>query len=215
MQFYKMEPTYKKSVIENTTFKKDVDGGHQSDGGNTLWATLEVGWRWGSWLVSVPETEQEIMDFANNKMGALTEGDDRYYKSISEVYNDYCGGDATLLQQQVIELQAAFLPDVSEACNFHEVDDYDAEMIETWDGCWEDWSIRQFCQPDADGYLDEDELQAYLENVQEAWESDGYESVENLDFLDVGCEFEIQSAITLKPCDANGQVPGEEDFLEE
>ncbi len=211
MQYYKMEPTYKKSVVENTTFMKAIDGGHKVEGGNTLWATLEVGWRWGSWVVSVPESEEEIMDFANNKVGSLTEGDSRYYKTIREVYDDYVSGDATLLQQQIIDLQSAFLPDVSEACTFHEVDDYDAEMEETWDGCWEDWTINQFCQPDADGYLDEEELQAYLENVEEAWQEDAWSALENLDFLEEGSEFEIHSAITLKPCDENGRVAGEEE----
>ena len=203
MQHYRMEPTYKKSVVENTVFKKELDDG------NALWANLEVGWRWGSWLVSVPETEEEILEFANARFG--DQGDDPYYPNIQSVYDDYVSDDATLMQQQIIELTESFRPDVSEAATFHEIDDYDAEMIETWDGCWEDWTIRQKFAEGTDGYLDEDELQAYLENVQEAWEEDGYESLENLDFIDVGCEFEIHCPVTLKPCDANGQVPGEEE----
>ena len=211
MKYFVMEPTYKKSIAEETVFKKDIDGGWQSDSQykNSLWATLEVGWRWGSWLVTIPETEEEIMTFANRRFGGDAQ-EEPYYKNIQDVYDDYCGGDCEESDEQIIELIDVFTPDTSEACTFHEVSDYDAEMIETWDGCWEDWSIRQFAADDADGYLDEDEMNAYLENVEEAWDEDGYESVENLDFLDVGCEFYINCPITLKPCDENGKVFDEE-----
>lgn len=204
MKYFVMEPTYKKSIQEETVFKKEVDG-------NTFWATLDVGWRWGSWLVRVPETEEEILSFANERFGDhYGAHSELYYPTIQSVYEDYVSGDCEESDEQIIELIDLFTPDTSEACTFHEVSDYDNDMIETWDGCWEDWSIRQKLSEDDDGYLDEDELDIMLEEIEEGWNEDGYESIEQMDFEDVGCEFYINCPVTLKPCDENGKVFDEE-----
>ena len=48
MKYYRMEPTMKKSVIEYDTFSR-ID-----ENGKRILLHREVGWRWGSWLISVP-----------------------------------------------------------------------------------------------------------------------------------------------------------------
>ena len=61
MKYYKLEPSVKKSVIEWHSFKrKDADG-------NTIFLRKELGWRYGSWLISVPETDEEIKEYSNWK----------------------------------------------------------------------------------------------------------------------------------------------------
>ena len=204
MKYLRMEPAYKKSVIEDTYFQYDINGGHR-DGGNTVWVTMETGWRWGTWLVSVPETEEEIIEFANSKIGGDANGDP-YYKNLQEVYDDYCCDESEESDEQVIELIDNFTPSTSESCDFHEIEDYDAEMLETWDGCWCDFSVRQGCSEGDDEHLSEEELEAFRENVEEAWNEDGYEGIENLDFMETGCEINIHCPVTLTPCDENGNV---------
>ena len=54
MKHYRMEPTYKKSVVENTTYSK---GG--------VIATYEEGYRWGQFVIHIPETEEEFEAWAN------------------------------------------------------------------------------------------------------------------------------------------------------
>lgn len=204
MKYLRMEPARKKSVIEDTVFQYDINGGHR-DGGNTVWVTMETGWRWGTWLVSVPETEEEIIEFANFKIDGDAKGDP-YYKNLQEVYDDYCCDESEESDEQVIELIDNFTPSTSESCDFHEIADYDAEMLETWDGCWVDFSVRQFRNEGDDGYLSEEELEAFRENVEEAWDENGYEGIENLDFIENGSDTNIHCPITLTPCDENGNV---------
>ena len=53
---YAIEPTYKKSIAEYTTFIKKV-------GNDTYRATMETGWRWGKFYVSLDAEEiKEIVE---------------------------------------------------------------------------------------------------------------------------------------------------------
>ena len=60
MKYYRIEPTHKKSVIENTIFRR------KDENGNYIFLKRELGWRWGSFLFSVPETEDEINNYIND-----------------------------------------------------------------------------------------------------------------------------------------------------
>ena len=74
MKYYRLEPSVKKSIIEWHTFKrKDADG-------NTIFLRKELGWRYGAWLISVPETDEEIKEIdAQIKKETGVEPDDFEY----------------------------------------------------------------------------------------------------------------------------------------
>jgi hypothetical protein len=61
MKHYRIEPTYKKSVLEFDIFKR-----HDEDG-NLIFLRKELGWRWGSFLVRVPETEEEALEWVKEQ----------------------------------------------------------------------------------------------------------------------------------------------------
>lgn len=164
MKKYLLEPSYKKSVLEYQVWEREVDGVKQR-------ATLEIGWRSGSFELSVPETEDEVTEWANNRVG-----DPSYYKTAADVYNDY--GVETYE-----EMKSNFLPDEEE--DFIEVGDYDYEMLETWDGCWEDWSLAS----------DDEEL---LEEIQEGWEEDSWDYMEQNGWMETMCYYEMTCPPVLK-----------------
>ena len=61
---YAIEPTYKKSVIEYNTFTKKV-------GDETYVATMETGWRWGKFYISVDAEEiKEIVESSEVEISA-------------------------------------------------------------------------------------------------------------------------------------------------
>ena len=62
MKYYVIEPSYKKSVIEYTLFKRQVEGDMQ-------FLRKELGWRWGSFGVAVPETEEEAVPDIESSIG--------------------------------------------------------------------------------------------------------------------------------------------------
>ena len=108
MKTYNVEPTYKKSVIEYNVWEKTLEDG------SVVHATMELGWRWGEFTVYEPETEEEILQWANDRVG-----DPNYYENIQQVLDDY-GYDS------VDEME--FIPNDSEVCNFHEMSDYEFDM---------------------------------------------------------------------------------------
>src|SRR6056300_1124345 len=61
MKHYLLEPTYKKSVIEWTIFRR------MDENNKPIFLRKELGWRWGSWLISVPETEEEAMEYIKSQ----------------------------------------------------------------------------------------------------------------------------------------------------
>lgn len=106
MAQWKIEPSWKKSLIERMYFHKDE---------NTI--MVETGWRWGSF-----ETETE-----DDNIPTISAGDD--------LYN----------------------------C------DYEVEMIETWDGCWEEVDSDE-CDEETQEWLEEFlEENSYFDLEEHGW----------------------------------------------
>ena len=192
MKQYKLEPTSKKSLLEYTVWRKTLENGKD------VIAILETGWRWGSFAIHVPETEKEIIEWAN-----VNCGNPDYYQSIEEVFNDYA-------VESVEEFLTVIMPDPN--LEFHEMNDYNAEMIETWDGCWEDWSIRTGWTEDAPVLDDVDEL---IEEVDEAYAEEYEDGVEALGWTFQTCEYEMHCKPMITPIDENGEEIGEPMMSEE
>jgi hypothetical protein len=106
MAQWKIEPSWKKSIIERQYFTKD---------GNTI--SVETGWRWGSF-----ETETDDENIPN-----ITSGDDLW------------------------------------SC------DYEVELIETWDGCWEEVDSDD-CDEETQEWLEEFlEENSWLDLEEHGW----------------------------------------------
>lgn len=157
MKQYILQPAYKKSVIEWTTWSKEINGVKHM-------LQREVGWRWGAFVINVPETEAEVLAFM----------DDKGYGDVDL--------DIMLDDYGVTTLEEMCLPDPEEESV--ELEDYDHEMIETWDGCWDDWSVNCY----AGEGLDEDSRYELAEAMQEIYE-EGYEEAieeDGWEFIDSG-----------------------------
>ena len=61
MKHYLLEPEYKKSVAEYDVFEKTIDG-------HTYRVVHEEVFRSGSWVIHVPETEEEINEWLKHKV---------------------------------------------------------------------------------------------------------------------------------------------------
>jgi hypothetical protein len=64
MKYFKIEPTYKKSLVEFTIFTRPLSD-FREDAKENQRATLikELGWRWGEFMVEVPETDEEVAEW--------------------------------------------------------------------------------------------------------------------------------------------------------
>lgn len=175
-----MEPTYKKSVLEYQVWTKEIDG-HQ------VRAVLEIGWRWGSFYINIPETIEEAIAWANERVG-----DPNYYKTIEEVYNDYSGGcnDFNVLTQ-------SFCP--SEEYEYIELDDYDTEMIDCWDGCWEEWTVHV----PHNSELDSDSIR---EEVEEGWQEESWDWMQENGWEEQDGYFDICCNPKFSEVDENGNA---------
>ena len=154
MKTYLLEPSYKKSLLEYQVYEREVDGVKQR-------ATLEIGWRSGSFNLYVPENESELVEWANGRDGPQ-------YENVQEIYDDYgveSFDDITT---------GYFMPEDED--DFIEVGDFNYEMNETWDGCWEDWSSN------------DDEL---TEEIQEGYDEEGWDYLEENGWEEVYCYYEI------------------------
>lgn len=189
MKTYRVEPTYKKSVIEYNVWKKELEDG------TVVHATMELGWRWGDFDVFEPETEEEILEWANDRVGQ------DYYKTVQEVLDDY-GHDS-------VE-QMEFIPDPSEDCSFHEMSDYSFEMNSTWDGCWEDWTVQAFGENRDDHDVDE-----LREQVEEGWYEDSWDYMQMAGWEEVDCYYEIHCPVTVTPTEDNPADDVSVDFKED
>ena len=174
MKQYKVEPTYKKSVIEYDVYEKVLEDGTK------LRATLEIGWRWGEFTITVPESESELLDWAHDRMGVA----DTYFSSVTEVFEDY--GVETFE-----DMKEYFLP--SPPADFHEMDDYDYEMDSTWDGCWEDWSIIVIGEN-----KDEYDTEEIKEEIEEGWAEDSWDYMDSNDWEPVECTYDIHCPVTVE-----------------
>lgn len=193
MKNYLLEPTYKKSVVEYTLFKR------KNEEGQLIFLRKELGWRWGSWMLSVPETEEEA--YAYIKEQGYDNLLDWAYDYGHTVTND--NGDEVLdPDSNVIEMVAMqCLP--SAADEFVDItEDYpNAEMIECWDGCWEFWDVFSYQVED----LDEDEVEAIKEEAEEAYDEEYEEGVEALGWEFVDTYFEMHCSPSIVRCNENGE----------
>ena len=190
MKHYRIEPTHKKSVIEIATFRRPLEEltGNDEDKGRWGYLRKELGWRWGSFMISVPDTDEEIKEFLEERGG---------YDNLTQYFTDYQGEE----DPSVIEtatLQDYLLP--GEDDDFVDLtDDYDAEMIDCWDGCWEDWGITV----PGDDLENTEEM---IEEIEEAYSEEYEEGVEALGWQFIDTFFEIQSSVTVTQCNRYGQV---------
>jgi len=191
MKYFLLEPTYKKSTVEKTFFRRELEPltGNPEDAGKWAYVTKELGWRWGSFLISVPETEEEILEFVKSSGyddvlswaidhgESITQGDEEVLPPNFSLYN------------YLVPSEDAEYVDVTE--------DYpEAEMYECWDGCWEDWEVSSTgTTPDVD-----------IEEIEEAFSEDYEEGVEELGWTFVDMAFELHCNPKITPCDENGQV---------
>ena len=197
MKHFRIEPTYKKSVIELATFRRPLEEltGNDEDKGKFAYLRKELGWRWGSFMISVPDTEEEIAVFLKEQ------GE---YESVAHYLADYWGDDDIIDQSP--SLEEYLLPSTDD--DFVDLtEDYDAEMLECWDGCWEDWDIKT----GGPKLSDTDEM---MEEIEEAYNEEYEEGVEALGWQFIDNFFEIQCKVTVTPCDENGKVKVEEEEAE-
>lgn len=192
MKHYLVEPTWKKSVVEYEIFKrKDEDG-------NTIFLRKELGWRWGSFMVSVPETEEEALEWVKNQ-GYETLKDwagDYGHLEYDDETGEYIEDPETSYLEMIV---GQSLP--NETDEFVDItEDYDMEMIECWDGCWEDWDV--YCYQTE---IDELQKEEWLEEAIAAWEEDYQEGVEELGWEYVDNMFEMQCSPKITPCTENGK----------
>jgi hypothetical protein len=205
MKYYLLEPTYKKSVIEFTAFKR-ID-----EEGNTIFLRKELGWRWGSFLISVPETEEEAYSFIHGQ------GYDNLFDWASDfgftTWNRETGEETLDVDESNPEAGPDVVAMVTHQLMPQETDDFvditedypDAEMIETWDGCWEHWTVESYQTE-----IPEEEQEAIIEEVEEVYSEEYEEGVENLGWEFIDTYFEMHCSPKLVPCDEHG-TPLEEE----
>ena len=83
MKYFKLEPTYKKSLVEFYTFSRplsDLMEGAEKDAKAFL--VKEIGWRWGDFTIEVPETDDEIAEWLEYK-------DEGNYDNFYDLAVDY------------------------------------------------------------------------------------------------------------------------------
>lgn len=194
MKHFRIEPTYKKSVIELSTFRRPLEEltGNDEDKGKFAYLRKELGWRWGSFMISVPDTEEEIKEFLEERGS---------YESVAEYLADYHGEEDIIIESTT--LQEYLLP--SEDDDFVDLtEDYDAEMLDCWDGCWEDWDITT----NGPKLEDVDEM---IEEIEEAYSEEYEEGVEALGWQFIDNFFEIHCNVTVTPCNEHGEVEEQEE----
>lgn len=196
MKYYRVEPTYKKSFIETTLFKKT------NEDSNVIYLRKEIGWRWGSFLFSVPETEEECQKYIED-LGydnTLDWAVDFGHTFTGDDGEEHLPEDVTL--QELIEGDC--LPDESETFVDITEDYQNAELIDFWDGCWEDWTVNSY-----NVTIDDDERETIIEEVEAAYEENNEEGVEELGWEYVDTYFELHCNPKITPCDENGNVEEE------
>ena len=63
MKYYKLEPTYKKSLIELYSFKRPLSDFVEGHENRNAILVKEIGWRWGDFTIEVPETQDEVNEW--------------------------------------------------------------------------------------------------------------------------------------------------------
>lgn len=167
MKNFLIEPTYKKSVIETDIWK--------NANGDIL--ELETGWRWGEFMIDVPETEAEITQ--------MLEG--RGYDSLEDFLED----------RNSETLEQALLPNTADDC-IDLTEDYDADLLYTDDGCWMFFKVRSQT-------LTESECIELQDKLEEIFEEDFYSGLEDAGWETVDTLYYIDCPVTVDPCDERGK----------
>jgi hypothetical protein len=165
-----VEPDYKKSFNEHTMFRRKLE--------ENSYVSIEfvVNWRWGSGWIEVPETEEELKEWV-----------DRFGDNFGYTYEDI--PDFTIEN---------FLPEPGEECV--ELDGYDFDLNEAWDGCAEDWYVY------GPSSMTEEEKEELLEEVQEAYQEDydeGVSALPNTEWFSWWCS--IDTGIVIKRESEDGE----------
>jgi hypothetical protein len=166
MKRYVITPRHKKSTIELQYWKKDIDG-------VPVTVTYEECWRWGSFILDVPETQEEVDQWLEDEVG---------YNTIGECFEDY----------GVESIEEILLPSLDEDIVLL-TEDYGTyfELVETWDGCGSDFRAYS---PD----LSAERLEEIEEEFAEGWCEGHYEWAEGEGWVEQGCDYEIHSGFEMK-----------------
>jgi hypothetical protein len=206
MKYFKIEPTYKKSLVEFTIFTRPLSD-FREDAKENQRATLikELGWRWGEFMVEVPETDEEVAEWLKWK----EPGCESFYDlavdyGLTEL--DEETGEEVLPSDKTISelIEQLLLPDLEDDYIMLTEDYPDAEMQSTWDGCWEDWSIRSNGE-----ILEGEDVEAMIEEVVEAYSEEYEEGVEELGWSFQDCEYEMHCKPMITQVDIDGEEIGE------
>jgi len=189
MKQYLMQPTHKKCVLEFEAYTKVIDGI------KTI-ATKETGYRSGSWIIYVPETEEELRDWCRNVH-------DMSLEDMMEDMMEDIDGDTTILPP------FDFMP--NDEMSYIDVDDYDNEMLEAYDGCWTEWQVRQYANESNPSFpmMSEEELEELREEIEDREAVDdesAYLGIEEDGWETDGFYCEIHCTVTLVECDDMGYV---------
>jgi hypothetical protein len=163
-----MEPKYKKSVVEYTQFVKDG-----------VFLTREEGWRGATFIINIPETEEEFLEWCQA----------RGYDTIEDAKETY--GHIFENEDIVDKYLAICGPDLEE--EFFEMEDYDHEMVEMWDGCWCDWTVTSR----GENALTEEQKEELVEAIQEIYDEDYIDGLEREGWAQTEYWVEIQCSVTL------------------
>lgn len=197
MKYFLIEPTYKKSVVEYNSFSKVING-------VKTFATLEEGYRWGSFLMPIPETAEEIKEFIDSKQDA---------ESIEQYLDWYHSVSPEEFEaMETIDLAEYLLPNTEDDHIMLTEDFEDAEMLDMWDSCWMFWNIRQ--NGESENHLTEEESDELAQEVEDLYNEDYSESLEAEGWENTDFSNEIHCTVKITPCDRNGKVAEESTEVE-
>jgi hypothetical protein len=201
MKHYLLEPTYKKSLVEFTLFKR------KDEEGKDIFLRKELGWRWGSFMISVPDTEEEAMEYLASEG---YEGEDAFLNWAMDfgfTIADAATDEIEVPEEPMLELiERQLLPEETDDFVDISEDYHHAEFVDSWDGCWEFWSVDSYHKE-----IPEEEQEAIIEEVDEVYEEMHEEGVEELGWEFVDTYFELHCSPKITPCDENGKVSEDAD----
>ena len=166
MKHYLIEPTYKKSVVEIERFVNEETG---------ELLVVETGWRWGQFMINVPETDEEIQMYLEQ--------------------NGYNSLDECLADNRAKTLEEVALPEEGDV----EVNltNYDYELLYTDDGCWTDVNVFN-------ANLSEEVDEEKVEELRDIYFNEMYTGLEERNYLIDETYYIIDSEIKVTPCDEHG-----------
>jgi len=172
MKYVKVEPQFKKCVTDTTTWKKVIEG-------ETAYLTKCETYRGGSFLINVPETPEEIKEcLAYRDM------------TLSEAY-EYFGED--------FDLNELWLPNPDE--DWVEMGDYQAELLDMYDGCATDWNLIL-----SDDIMSEEDQEELLDKLEMVYDEEHDLGIAEEGWEECDCVQEIHCELTLSECDEYGNV---------